>query len=653
MRLRILPVLVLTIALMLAAFAYAFQRVYEARIDEVRDVTAQRAKGLVQGQLAEHTALMSAALEAITRDELLMAAMESGDRDALLARGGPLFKRLRGQFQIDHFYFHRPDRINLVRLHEPDHDGDLIDRWTLVEAQRTGEVRSGIEQGPTGNCTLRVVYPWRRGERLLGYVELGTEFETVAQRVGELLGVELVVTIDKRLLNRAHWERRNQKLGRQSAWGDFPDVVVIDKTVGAIPAELAHYLAAGPPADGQATIDDDDGAVTQVVFLPLSDVAGHALGHLVVLRDLTAITAGTGHSLRLVGGVCGGAGVILILFFYVFLGRVGRDLHERAVKLADANAHLERRVSERTAELEATHKQLLEVARKAGMAEVATGVLHNVGNVLTSVNVSANVASERLRTSKLGGLVKAANVLRDHEHDLAAFLTSDEKGKVLPSYLLKVATLVHDEHQSLASELGSLSENVEHIKQIVAMQQSYARSSAVTEVVDPADVVEDAVRMNEAAFGRHGVRLERDYGPKRRLTLDRHRILQILINLLSNAKYAMDAVPVEDRRITLRVSEVGGDAGGGGRHVRVQVTDRGVGIAPEHLTRIFSHGFTTRVDGHGFGLHTSALAAQDMGATLTAHSDGPGKGATFTLELPIPAEASHNTDTAAGAGVAQ
>src|SRR5260221_6373877 len=202
MRTRILPTLVVALGLLLSAFGYAFYQSHHLRVAEVRNTTAQRTGDLVRAELDDYVALMSAALESIARDPALAGAMRVHDTDALLARTTPLFERLRSQFHVEHFYVHAPDRKNVLRVHEPEHKGDLIDRFTLIEAQRTGLPSAGIEQGPTGNCTLRVVYPWRDGGELLGYLELGTEFETVARRVHELLHVDLIALVEKRLLDR-------------------------------------------------------------------------------------------------------------------------------------------------------------------------------------------------------------------------------------------------------------------------------------------------------------------------------------------------------------------------------------------------------------------------------------------------------------------
>jgi PAS domain S-box-containing protein len=279
------------------------------------------------------------------------------------------------------------------------------------------------------------------------------------------------------------------------------------------------------------------------------------------------------------------------------------------------------------AKLEQVHKQLLETSRRAGMAEVATNVLHNVGNVLNSVNVSASVVTDSVKKSKVASLANVVALLREHEHDLGTFITSDTKGKQLPGYLSQLSDHLLADQKTTVKELESLRGNVEHIKEIVAMQQSYAKVSGVKEIVNLCDLVEDSLRMNVGSFNRHGVEVIREFEDVPLMNIEKHKILQILINLIRNAKHACQDSDRADKQLTVRV------ANGAGR-VKVSVIDNGIGISPENLTRIFSHGFTTRKDGHGFGLHSGALAAQEMGGSLTVHSEGLGRGATFTLELP-------------------
>ena len=279
--------------------------------------------------------------------------------------------------------------------------------------------------------------------------------------------------------------------------------------------------------------------------------------------------------------------------------------------------------------LEQTHKQLMETSRMAGMAEVATGVLHNVGNVLNSVNVSASLISERLRESNSSGVAKLAKLLQEHQGDMGHFLAQDERGHQVPTYLEQLAVHLDRERNEVRGELKSLTSNIEHIKEIVATQQNYAQVSGLTESVVLPDLLEDALKIHLNAFERHGVTVAREFDPLPAITVDKHRVMQIVVNLLSNAKYASDAGGRKEKQVTVRIKTA--SAG----RVKIEVADNGVGIAAKNLTRIFAQGFTTRKDGHGFGLHSGALAARDMGGSLSVHSDGVGRGATFTLELPV------------------
>jgi PAS domain S-box-containing protein len=283
-------------------------------------------------------------------------------------------------------------------------------------------------------------------------------------------------------------------------------------------------------------------------------------------------------------------------------------------------------------QLDKLNRQLMDTSRNAGMAEVATGVLHNVGNILNSVSVSATLVGDRLRCSNVGDLRQATAMLLEQKGRLAEFLTADSKGKLIPEFLGTVAEELADEQAELIAEMNSVGQNIEHIKEIVAMQQSYAKVSGVYENLAVAGLVEDALRMNTAAFDRHHIELIREFDENTpSVCVDRHKVLQILINLLRNAKHAMDSRIDHDKRMVIRVGMASPD------RVKVTVCDNGVGIASNHLTKVFNHGFTTKKDGHGFGLHSGANAAKEMGGTLTAHSDGPGKGAEFTLELPTTA----------------
>jgi PAS domain S-box-containing protein len=279
-------------------------------------------------------------------------------------------------------------------------------------------------------------------------------------------------------------------------------------------------------------------------------------------------------------------------------------------------------------ELAKLHKQLLETSRHAGMAEVATNVLHNVGNVLNSVNISAGLAAEQIQNSSVSHLMQVAGLLEKNVENIGEYMAADPVGQKLPGFLIQLAPQLELERTTVLGELEQLVKNVEHIKDIVAVQQSYASVAGVSQTIPVVELVEDSLRMNAGALMRHDVQLVRDYQATPVIQVDKHKVMQILVNLIRNAKYACDESGREDKHLTVQIASED-------RLVRISIVDDGVGIPAENLTRIFSHGFTTRKTGHGFGLHSGALAAKELGGALLAHSDGPGLGAEFVLELPF------------------
>jgi signal transduction histidine kinase len=333
-------------------------------------------------------------------------------------------------------------------------------------------------------------------------------------------------------------------------------------------------------------------------------------------------------------GISGG----ILLLCLGWAGLLRKQVRERTAELREeieerkrtearlAGEIVERKRMER--QVEQGHKELVTASRQAGMAEVATSVLHNVGNVLNSINVSASLIDDRLSRSRVHNIAKALALFREHRDDLPRFLTQDPKGKMLPGYLETLGDHLVAEQADMLRETRNLARNVEHVKEIVAMQQNYARLCGVSETLQAADLVEDAIRLNLGAFERHHVTIIREFEAVPSVMVEKHKVLQILVNLMRNAKYAMDEQAPPEKQLRVRI-----ESNSKGRVV-ISLRDNGVGIPAENLTRIFAHGFTTKRDGHGFGLHSGALAAKEMGGELTAHSEGPGKGATFRLELP-------------------
>jgi signal transduction histidine kinase len=281
-----------------------------------------------------------------------------------------------------------------------------------------------------------------------------------------------------------------------------------------------------------------------------------------------------------------------------------------------------------------SREQVIETARLAGMSEIATGVLHNVGNVLNSVNVAANLATKRTEELSIGDLEVLVGVLQDHERDLAGFVGRDPRGKHLVPFMKELAAGLGAQRRAVQDELRALSQGIEHIAELVRAQQNHAGSKGVFEKAVLSEQLEAALSICKQGLAACGeIEVEREFGELPSVRVDKHKLMEILVNVIQNAGQALAERGGGGRRITLRVSR------SDERTARIEVRDNGAGIPRENLTRIFQHGFTTKKNGHGFGLHVSANAATEMGAKLHAASDGPGRGASFFLDIPIEAEA--------------
>jgi NO-binding membrane sensor protein with MHYT domain len=272
--------------------------------------------------------------------------------------------------------------------------------------------------------------------------------------------------------------------------------------------------------------------------------------------------------------------------------------------------------------------QLREASRQAGMAEVATGVLHSIGNVLNSLGVGSALLLNELRDSRVGNVRRAGELLDEHASNLGEFLEVDARGRALPAYLSQLGEHLTAENARFCEEARLIASHVEHIGQIVAAQQTYARRGGLIEEVNVAELMDQAIALNFAAQNEASVR--RSYERVPRVTLDRHKLIQIFANLLSNARQALRDKPEGQRLLSVSIRARAP------QWIEIEVEDSGVGISSEALARLFTFGFTTKKDGHGFGLHASAILSKELQGEISAHSEGSGHGARFTLRLPLP-----------------
>ena len=299
------------------------------------------------------------------------------------------------------------------------------------------------------------------------------------------------------------------------------------------------------------------------------------------------------------------------------------DLQSSSKELELANQALTQEIEEK----EKISKRMVALSHEAGKAEVATGVLHNVGNVLNSINVSANCVRDLCSQSRLPSLRKIIALLEEQE-DLAEFFSNDPRATAVPEFLTGIVSRLETEQESVQSEISNLIEHVNHVKVVVAMQQSFAGVCGLEEPVCLFKMFSDAELLLSNSIYRHEIELALEFEELPMLMLERQRVLQVVVNLLKNAKDSLTSGRMDNRKLTVKAARQN-------EWLKVEVIDNGVGIASADLTKIFSHGFTTKQQGHGFGLHSCANAIQEMGGELTAKSDGLGHGATFTMTIPF------------------
>ncbi len=280
--------------------------------------------------------------------------------------------------------------------------------------------------------------------------------------------------------------------------------------------------------------------------------------------------------------------------------------------------------------LQNLNKQLVIAARRAGMAEVATSVLHNIGNIMNSVNVSSNALMDKLNETKLSGLGRISKLIKEHQRDFERFVTEDSIGKNLVIYLEKLPDFWETRKAMFLQELNEINGNIKNIKDIISAQQVLSGTVGTYEETHACEIIQESIKLHKDNFANGNINFVFECSDQLRFITDRVKFLQILVNLVKNAYEAVmeDTVENKNKRIKVTVDEKDTAS------VCIKVIDNGVGVRKENLEKIFSHGFTTKKSGHGFGLHSSAICAYELGGLLTVESEGEGKGCTFTLLLP-------------------
>lgn len=299
------------------------------------------------------------------------------------------------------------------------------------------------------------------------------------------------------------------------------------------------------------------------------------------------------------------------------------------VALTQANLKLEQEIEERK-KLEyknnELHNQLVLAARQAGMADIATNVLHNIGNVLNSANISSTMISQYITHSKVSDLEKITLLLQENQDHIGQYLTEDKQGKHLIQYIELLTEHWKKDYKNLITEANLLKHNIDHIKNIITQQQALGSAIGFYEATSIPEVIEHSISLNNT--NQKSIDILREYEPLKEVIIDKVKLMQIIVNLIKNSIDSLYESDIQEKQIIVRTFEKNESS------FMIQVIDNGLGIKAEHMAKIFTHGFTTKRTGHGFGLHASAVSAQEMGGSLTVSSQGPKAGATFNLLLP-------------------
>ena len=559
----------LAIAVIMAAFVAAAYLI-EAKLRD-RDLTerALAVAQLFEVKLGKDGNLMRAVVRAMMGNAAIEEAFRRGDRAAIERYARELFESLRRDHRITHLYFNGPDRINLYRLHTPAEFGDRIDRATMLQAYTRKVAVHGIELGPLGTLTLRLVMPWSRNGQSLGYVELGEEIKHVIDEVRDNLAVDLLVLIDKQYLPAERWQRGQTLMRRQGEWERFSSHVVLAQTMAGLPAQFDNH-ALLRLLNGESVKLDEGGRWLRAALVPIADAAGHPIGKLAVLRDVTELeTTFQGYMATVILlGLTVAAAVLGT--FYVALQRVERDYRRQ------------HELEHRLLQLNTRHERMLQVEKLSALGTMVGSIAHQLNNPLVGV---ANMA--------------------------------------------QLAEREADDPRRTRELLVEIRRAGEDCRGFVRRMLEFSKVSCFdSKPTDFAALIDDTVLMFRQTEPRH-LAVETDLPPiSPVLTVDPILMRHALFNLLVNAAQATD----EDRPILIALAAAN-DAASGRSGWLLSVADRGRGIAPDVLDKIFVPFFTTRADGTGLGLpvvlHVVLLHDGHISATAR-----PGGGTVFAIWLP-------------------
>ena len=580
---------------------------------------------------AEH---LNTFIDFVMNDPKVCNAFLAGDRQLLYENTRSIFRNIENRHHITHFYFHNLDKTCFLRVHKPASHDDVINRYTLQKAAAEGAVAYGIELGPFGTLTLRVVHPWVVDNKLIGYIELGREVEYIIPTMKAILGYDFFFLVNIRHLNRQMWQEGLKISGRQGRWEEIPRHVIIGKTMEAVPQEINNYINM-PHAEKEKLIFKitEGDKKYRGGFSPLKVASGEEIGEIIALKDFTEDVDKQRVSTILVIGCMAVLG-ILFLLFYFHIGRMEKrlikthdflteeiEIRKKVEKeLQQHKASLEAAVSQRTAELTETNRRLqIEISER----KYAEENLQDAHDKLEERVAERSEALEKtynqlLHAEKLSAIGKlSASIAHEFNNPIFGIrnvldglrkrLPLDEKNRDLVNLAVKECDRVAKLTQDL---------------------QSFNRpTSGRMTLLDVHEAIEDMLLLVKKDFSQKKIRVKKYFaGDLPAIQAIADQIKQVMLNMLNNAGASM---PAEGGVITITTGTQDG-------RVAIQIADTGVGIKPEDMDRIFEPFFSTKpaVKGTGLGLSVSYGIIKRHGGRIEVASS-PEKGTTFTILLPI------------------
>jgi len=663
-RLRVLIPLAVAMLILIATFVLMF--VFEAGKRQAEDSarTAASVENMFKAQSTEGVQVMGSIMELVMGDRRLEAALRARDRKTLFAVSEPIMKEIRAKNKITHFYYFRPDRTTLLRVHVPDNYGDRIDRFTLLEAERTGKPSWGYELGPFGTATQRVVYPWYSNGKLIGYLEMGIEFEHVIESVHKLLNVNIFVAIDKKFMNREKWEQLRNRMGKKADWNEFPEIVVPYRTEPAIPPPIAAYLADLKDSHIRRIFEATwDQHVSQTIVMPFTDQRGRILGELLVLQDICAATAEHRRAIIGIIAFCMIISGALMAIFFVLLGRVQNDMAGRTSRLTEAQRLLA------VEQLERQHKE-----REFGLQRERIELLEAKGQMLQELIQMKKVLEER--SDELQGMNEQLEQMVEERTkqliDTQAELVRKEK-------LAMLGTIAAGMGNELRNPLGVINNAVYFLKTVMPDADDAVKEYLdiiTTEISNSEHIINDLLhsvrtRTPKKMPATAGALIEKSLGrctiPENidvridildalpEINVDLFQMSQVLHNLITNAVQAMPkggVVRISARQVSNDEFQVSGskfkvegvapsnlkletlNSKPDSDFVEIRIEDTGEGIPPENMGKLFQPLFTTKARGIGLGLVLCKNLAEANGGRIEVESE-PGKGTRFTVMMPV------------------